>query len=232
MVLECTEVYLDNRSFYEHAASQDWMKSSTEILQPSRSLKPTTYCVGMPSKEIWEGVLESSLKAIRFDETKDAQLIQPGIFLCTNNKSSDKVLFLELDIKVSKDNIKTLRSQLSEVQQELEAPFMIVLPTNLEVASEQDHFEIRTMLSVLHTPEVSSTSLKLMKEDCLEVEGRLISFNCTLEDAQQFVDRSGLQSKVSVLDGHEAENSKLLAGYPLHPLFQQLVVNNTLNYKP
>lgn len=46
IVIECTEVYLDNRSFYDHSMSQDWMKYSPEILKACRSLKPTTYCIG------------------------------------------------------------------------------------------------------------------------------------------------------------------------------------------
>ncbi|KAG2385830.1 hypothetical protein C9374_002979 [Naegleria lovaniensis] len=44
IVLECTEVYLDNRSFYDHSASQDWMSHYPEIVKPCRSLKPKTFC--------------------------------------------------------------------------------------------------------------------------------------------------------------------------------------------
>ena len=52
VILECTEIYLDNRSFYQHIASQEWMKGQSEITKAGRSFKATTYCIGTPSKDL------------------------------------------------------------------------------------------------------------------------------------------------------------------------------------
>jgi hypothetical protein len=62
VVLGCTEIYLANQSFYQHALSKEWMKNSAE---PNRSLLPKTDCVGSPSEDIWEKSLESYLKVNR-----------------------------------------------------------------------------------------------------------------------------------------------------------------------
>jgi len=257
VVLECTEVYLDNRSFYEHSASHEWMKSSTEILKASRSLKPTTYCLGNPSKEIWESSLESYLKAIRFntndDERTQLKTIQPGLFFpssTSNSGDGDQVFFLEIDLVIRNEKLQTCRSHLSFIQQELEAPFMLVLPSNVgDDAKEQDPLEVRLMLSFSYSTGMNCPSLGRLAIDCDQMEGRVIVFGAESEtvnqqdllehiqhrnrDAvQQFLDLSGLGTgKISIMDGHDAEKTNILAGYPLHPLYRRLVSNDKLNYQ-
>jgi hypothetical protein len=246
VVLECTEVYLDNKGFYEHGASYDWMNAYPEIMKASRSLKPVTYCLGTPSDEVWERTLESFLQAIRFtnDDRKQINYAQPGLFLykSTNTNTDAPVLFLELDLVISNERIITCRSQLSLIQQELEAPFMIILPT----MNEQGFLELRAMFSLRYSSDMNCPSMKLLTADCDQIDGRIIVFgsksdkaideNILKQDkystAQHFLHLSGLDhEKISILDGHTAEETNILAGYSLHPLFQELVINDQLNYQ-
>jgi hypothetical protein len=244
VVLECTEVYLDSRSFFQHSASREWMKGIPEIMKPSRSLKPTTYCVGHPTEEIWEKTLETFLKAIRFTDDNRSQVkaIQPGVFVHTprNVRESNQVFFLELDFVVRNEKIEAFRSHLPAIQQELDAPFMIVLPTNLEDEKEQGFCEIRLMFSFIYFPDLACPTLKTLL-DCAEMEGRVIVFDSRLDTdsemsnlnaAQHFLERSGLPpAKFSILDGNKAEKSGSVAGYPLHPLFRHLIANEKANYQ-
>ena len=78
IVLECTEVYLDDRAFFEHACSKDWMKAYAEIMQPAKSLKATTLCVGKPSDKVWQSTLDPFLNAININNQQPD--LQPGAF--------------------------------------------------------------------------------------------------------------------------------------------------------
>ncbi|KAL9651550.1 hypothetical protein ABK040_001496 [Willaertia magna] len=251
VVLECTEIYLDNQSFYQHAASQDWMKSYSEIMKASRSLKPKTYCIGNPTDDVWEKALESSLKAIRVNEKeiKFGSEIQPGVFFDNNlgninemkNESEcDTIFFIEIDLKIKKENIKTCRSLITLIQTELKAPYMVVLPTNLDDEVEEkelDYFDIRLMLSCPYVADLKSSSLGQLSKGCEHFEGRIIVFeegelNQGEKSAEQFVTLSGLMdNQISVLRSNNCEKENILAGYSLHPLFNRLVSNDQFNYQ-
>ncbi|KAF0977082.1 hypothetical protein FDP41_003735 [Naegleria fowleri] len=253
IVLECTEVYLDNRSFYDHSASQDWMNHYPEIVKPCRSLKPKTFCVGHPSEEIWEKALESALKAIRFngDETRQVKIIQPGLFLhdsfSSNNENAQQqvaTMFLEMDLTIANDRLEHCQSYFSQIQQDLHAPFMVVLPTNLHDGEEvvvQEKVQVRIMLSFSYSKETSSKNLSALIQDCESFKGRIIVFceNGSENDqatqfAQEFMELSGLSSSnfLTILDGKLAEKNNTLAGFILHPLYNKLIINEQLNYKP
>jgi len=247
VVLECTEIYLDNRSFYEHGSSQDWMKHYPEIVKPSRSLKPTTYCVGNPSQEIWEKALENSLKAIRFtqdDERIYVKEIQPGLYLNrtpTNLENFLGVFFMEIDLTIRNENLTKCHPVCSEIQKELDAPFMIIIPTNLndDVEERKDVIEVRLMVSIPYKNEMNhckSLSL-LINQECENYKGRIIVFDNNghdnlIESVQEFLESSGLNSeKITILESKTAEQNNELAGYALHPQYYKTIVNEQLDYK-
>lgn len=249
VVLECTEIYLDSRSFFEHGASSDWMKAYPEIMKMSRSLKPTTFSLGHPTKYIWETTLESSLKAIQFnnDERSLVSSLRPGVFFMRGNnvKVGDQSvsLFLELDLKVEKSKLESLRSHLDQIQKELGAPHLIVMPKDNETLNgDVGDIEIRVMLVVCIAKGVNC--LNAFKERCKDVQGRVILFELERsapdalekvakrrEIGNMFLVEAGLNGCVEVLDGHEAERDHLLSGYTLHPLFNKIVEDENFEYK-
>jgi hypothetical protein len=231
IVLECTEIYLDDRSFYEHSSSRDWMKFSPEILKACRSLKPTTYCVGSPTDDIWSTVLEPSLKAIRFDnQTKVEQDIQPGVFLCKSDKTNvDQVMFLDLDLTIKNDKVSSCRSLLSNVQQELQATYMVVIPLISEDNSES--VNVRVMMTAFYESGLVSASFKRLASECESVSGRVTVNTELCQNANEFLIENGLSGSVSVQDKSNAERENTLAGYPLHPLTHQIVENDQFKYQ-
>ena len=237
VVLECTEIYLDNRSFYEHGASREWMTFSAEILKPARSLKPKTYCVGTPSQEIWEKTLESYLKAIRMDDETVGKDIHPGLFVLPENfvENVDSTrFFLELDLQVERDCIEVVRPLLGQLQKDLKASYMIILPINVD-NDKPTIIELRIMLSFSHSSNIDPSQLKAISNQCKNLDGRLIVFGTSEEEdinkANHFVELSSItDSKLSILHSKQAENS-ILAGYPLHPLINTLTQNDQLQYQ-
>jgi len=257
IVLECTEIYLDKRSFYEHGCSRDWMQAYPEIMKACRSLKPTTFCLGYPSEEIWEQTLEPSLKAIRVnDVSKQTDTLQPGLFFGKpeSQKYGAHIFFLEMDFLVDNDTLEAWRSSLSLVQAELEVCYMLVLPTTAhkfstpsDVHETSDANEVTVMICFTYSVGMLCDSLVILKNACANIEGELIVFDSDVEvqnstpksvvlsnkidAAQNFLEQSGLNNNINILDGFEAAESKRLAGYPLHPLFLQLVPNEQVDYK-
>jgi hypothetical protein len=65
VVLDCTEIYLDNRAFSNHAMSKDYLNAYSTLMQPFRSLEVHTVVAGTPTIGIWNRVLEPMLKARR-----------------------------------------------------------------------------------------------------------------------------------------------------------------------
>lgn len=180
IVLECTEVYLDNRSFYEHSASREWMDASPEILKACRSLKATTYCLGNPSQAIWDTCLEPYLKAVRIPladtindgDSNNLNAVQSGISFLNDNNSINNdnnieptLFFLEINLQIHQKNIPLCRNHLTIIQHELKAPYMIVLPTTTQYGDknvdhtmdgrnnlcDHDVLELRWMLSFLYS---------------------------------------------------------------------------------
>ena len=250
IVLETTEVYLDNRSFYEHSASHDWMKYSAEILKANRSLKPKTYCIGNPDKNIWDKVIEPTLKAIKFDESNNHQIkeINPEIvFQKKSYPEGDKVFFFELDLVVQKEKMGQCRSLLSKIEEELIAIFMIIFPTNIDNGENVDLLKIRCMIAAINSKDLKSISLKKLSPECEKFDGRIFVFerkeiqNKTKNDdiklkneeaALNFIQRSEISNlNLTIIDAEKARNEQKLAGYAFHPLFEKLVPNASINYQ-
>ena len=74
VVLDCTEIYLDNRAFSNHALSKDYLAAySAVLLQPFRSLEVHTAVAGTPTIGIWNRVLEPMLKARRCAQEEEEE---------------------------------------------------------------------------------------------------------------------------------------------------------------
>ena len=245
VILECTEIYLDNRSFFQHAASQEWMKGHSQITKLGRSLKATTYCIGTPTEDVYQNPLESTYNVIDFihDERKLIKEIKPEISFIQfeNNQTIQCLFFMELDLNINNSNVSEYRSNLSSMQNELKAPLMIVFPTNMsEKESEPDHLEVRIMFSIPYSENLKSDYFKFIFTNSTKFEGRIIVFDDNnngeqknIEYATQFIQNSGLDlATFIIIDAQKAKDDKLLAGYPLHPLYHTLTKNDTINYKP
>ncbi|KAJ3116440.1 hypothetical protein HDU96_009697 [Phlyctochytrium bullatum] len=185
VVLECTEVYLDSRGFYEHAASKEWMKNSAEILKPVRSLKPTTYCLGTPTDDVWEKAVGPPLKAVRFDGLGAAfddhpagkallETIKPGVFFTEwlerpASEKPESTFFLELDFAVPVSGLESARALVAKLQEDTQAVYMVVLPPYLHLHLQTGDFpsrpadlvDLRVMLAVSDLP-ASAASLGML----------------------------------------------------------------------
>jgi len=248
--LECTEVYLDDRAYFEHAGSYDWMGAYPEIVKAVRSLKPTTYCLGHPSEEIWT-VLESYLKAIRFTDNQTPLISQlrPGLFFPSTDHSSSHTtnfMFIEIDVEVTPQLIGDFRNQLTAIQEELSALYLIIIPTNLDEEKEMELVEVRITLSFPYFTGLKSPTLGKLEQYCAQLHARVITFDSQFstessteqtpgqcaEVTELFLQQSGVtQEKFTFWDGHKASQEFQLAGYPIHPLFRELIKDETFHYK-
>jgi hypothetical protein len=254
IVLECTEVYLDNRSFYEHSCSREWMKASPEILKASRSLKPVTYCVGNPSQEIWEQTLESYLKAVRTEEpsnSKQINVLSSGLFVQEFNGLSTSPneihCFLEMTIYLPSSQAPAVSDHLASLQQELKAIYLITLPlsspdSNDNLQSESIN-EVRVMIAfVLPSalePVCGSESLSQIHLKSSRTQGRLIFTQGEAAEANQEGDVESAVTTFLHASGVDhfttknlAQNSDVVEGYLMHPRYSQLIPDATIDYKP
>ena len=62
VMLEFTELYLDQRSFYEHAGSRDYLNAYGEVMMPGLQQRQVTVRLGTPTAEIEEKILKPMLK--------------------------------------------------------------------------------------------------------------------------------------------------------------------------
>ena len=62
VMLECTEIYLDERSFYEHAGSKDYLQAYGEVMTPGLQNNQITIRLGTPTDDIVDKILEPMLK--------------------------------------------------------------------------------------------------------------------------------------------------------------------------
>ena len=66
--MECTELYLDERAFFEHAGSRDYLDAYGGVMQPRlMDQRPITLSMGSPTAKLCEQVLEPMLKAVKVD---------------------------------------------------------------------------------------------------------------------------------------------------------------------
>lgn len=75
VVIDLTELYLDSRSFVDHACSRDYMEGYSILMAPHRSLQPYTSVLGTPTDAVWNSVLEPILKARRVDVSSSGEIM-------------------------------------------------------------------------------------------------------------------------------------------------------------
>lgn len=63
VMIEFTELYLDERSFYEHAGSRDYLDAYGVVMQPGLMNRQATVRLGTPTADIVEKILDPMLKA-------------------------------------------------------------------------------------------------------------------------------------------------------------------------
>ncbi|KAJ3032393.1 hypothetical protein HDV00_007576 [Rhizophlyctis rosea] len=63
VMLEFTELYLDDRAFMEHAGSREYLKAYGTIMTPGLMNSQTTLRMGTPTKKTAETILDTMLKA-------------------------------------------------------------------------------------------------------------------------------------------------------------------------
>ena len=94
VVLDCTEVYLDNRAFFNHSASMDYQDAYAVLMQPYRSLASHVVVAGSYSTGVWDRVLEPSLKARRAEGDERLVLCEPD---WRHVSATSKYVLLDLD---------------------------------------------------------------------------------------------------------------------------------------
>jgi hypothetical protein len=105
VVLDCTEIYLDNRAFSNHALSKDYLNAYATLMQPFRSLEVHAVVSGTPTIGIWNRVLEPMLHARRAQEPEPERLsLQPHVFAdfaAASMTTSSSCDYLHLDVNVT-----------------------------------------------------------------------------------------------------------------------------------
>lgn len=105
VALECTEIYLDERAFMEHAGSRDYLDGYGVVMQPSGFHRvPTTVRLGTPPGSVVDGILESILH-----EHVPAAASANCLFRAPASAAACAVaLLLSLDVRASVDSLDWL----------------------------------------------------------------------------------------------------------------------------
>jgi hypothetical protein len=125
VVIDLTELYLDNRSMVNHACSKDYMEGYGILLAPHRSLQPHTVVVGSPTEGMWGSLLEPILKARKVEALSGGGSLERLVLNIPTATPSEQHLhhvFLDVDVVRSEgadvsDFIDKLRDVLRPVYQ-------------------------------------------------------------------------------------------------------------------
>lgn len=88
VVIECTELYLDERAFFEHAGSKDYLQAYGEVMAPGLSNDATTVRLGTPTAYIVEKILEPMLKERVAPIVGNCAIWRPGVAAAGSPKDS------------------------------------------------------------------------------------------------------------------------------------------------
>lgn len=92
VMVECTELYLDERAFYQHAGSRDYLAAYGTVMQPELMNTPArTVGLGTPPASVVERVLDPMLHQIAVPNGK-------GCVIWQCPKMTETAVFLSLDI--------------------------------------------------------------------------------------------------------------------------------------
>jgi hypothetical protein len=101
VMMEFTELYLDERSFYEHAGSRDYLDAYGEVLAPGLMNKQVTIRMGTPTAEITDKILAPMLKE------KVEPVPTGGILWRQPESQTGSGVLLALSVTGSADEIST-----------------------------------------------------------------------------------------------------------------------------
>ncbi|KAI5457709.1 hypothetical protein BGZ63DRAFT_393555 [Mariannaea sp. PMI_226] len=101
VMLEFTELYLDERAFFEHAGSRDYLDAYGLVMQPGLLNKQATVRIGFPTAEITEKILEPMLKAKHEPIPSSCHLWRAPV----STRAGDGGVFLSMDATGSVDSV-------------------------------------------------------------------------------------------------------------------------------
>ena len=232
VTISLSEFYLDTRAFYEHADSADYLKAYSVVMEGHRSLKATTRCMGHPTSQVVETILEPYLQA---EQIKDSMVgFAPG----NNNQQQvqNPSLFLEFAFK-TEDWRGVVQS-------------LVDLCKSTVYGAAKMGDEVRVEMSFrLPSKEEATTLGEILSK--LEVEGGQLFLFTTSDETASSNDRPcWLPSKIKYhtmkplgedpanassyfasSSSNEEGNMVHVAGYTLHPKHLELVADANLVFE-
>ncbi|KAF3033621.1 hypothetical protein E8E12_002375 [Didymella heteroderae] len=115
VAVECTELYLDERAFNEHAGSRDYLDAYAGVMDPALRTRTCTVRMGTPTPFLIERVLEPMLKE------KVAPMSDSSV-LWRRPSERDVDVFVSLDVRMDGGNAEDL---VEKVPHEAEGCFVM-----------------------------------------------------------------------------------------------------------
>lgn len=189
VIIEFTELYLDRRSFYEHAGSKDYLSAYGEIMVPGLLNRQITIRIGTPTEDLVEQILVPMLK-------EKVEPVPAGCVLWQPPKADAKdSVLLSIDISGTADEIaQMLPSKLREE-----------CTTCIAFAHPMRPGAVR-VLCVLSTPPKAHTLAGLSTLSLMGIEVHCDEVHCP---------RMAEMLRLASLDGNCVVNG-IQAGYVLH----------------
>lgn len=117
VAVECTELYLDERAFNEHAGSRDYLDAIAAVMNPALKTRTCTMRAGTPSDFLVERVLEPMLKETVIPMLSDS-------FIWRGPIQREAEIFLSLDVALDGERAEEL---LGAIPTEVEKCFVMKL---------------------------------------------------------------------------------------------------------
>jgi len=212
VVMSFTEIYLDARSFFEHADSPDYLSAYGVVMQGHRSLTAKTKCLGTPTDYIFDTVLGPYLQAER---VKDSTLK----FEQSNAVGEQgSWAFIEFCVPHSSDASELIADAIKSLKTTCSLTFQDDSKLRVEVALRWP-----ADLSALNTLGIAAGQMFLfVPTDSLGNVTRPES----LPSCIQFYVCDG-----QALFHDQADGQMFSAGYAMHPLVLELQADETVTYK-
>jgi hypothetical protein len=117
VAVECTELYLDERAFNEHAGSRDYLDAYAGVINPALKTRTCVVRMGTPSDFLIERILEPMLKE------KVVPMFSRSV-IWQNPTQREAAIFLSLDVALDGRSAESL---VDAVPQEIERCFVTKL---------------------------------------------------------------------------------------------------------
>lgn len=107
VAVECTELYLDERAFNEHAGSREYLDAYAGVMDPKLRTRTCTVRMGSPTEFLRERVLEPMLK-------EKVKTLGEGSVLWRCPREKDGEVFVSLDLKMDGRRVEDLFGAVPE----------------------------------------------------------------------------------------------------------------------